>query len=208
MRYIWAFIVKEFKQLRRDRRLVAFVSVMPILLFILFGLALKLEPENVRMAYVDMDKSFFSDAIKTNIWAEGYFQLYEVDNEQEIIDEIRRGNARAGLFIGPEFSAELTENNQPSVQMYVDGTMPSLTTAMDNNKGAITDDTVTNSMYFLDPDEEAVVIAPAERRVEEEMARLFEPDQGVLFGNPALDVGMAGLPVVGLDAEPLQFRIG
>jgi ABC-2 type transport system permease protein len=160
VRHILAFVRKEFMQIRRDKRLIVFVTMMPIVLFILFGLALKLEPDNVRMAYVDMDKSFFSDSIKTNIWNEGYFQLYEVDSEEEIINEIRRGNARAGLFIAGDFSSELTENNQPSIQMYVDGTMPSLTTAMDNNKSAITDDAVTNSMYFLEPDEEAVVIAP------------------------------------------------
>ena len=175
MRHILAFVRKEFMQLRRDPRLIAFVTVMPVVLFILFGLALKLEPESVRMAYVDQDKSFFSDLIKTNILLEGYFQLYEVDSEEEIIDEIRRGNARAGLFIGGDFSVELTENNQPGVQMYVDGTMPSLTTAMDNNKGAITDDAVTNSMYFLDPDEDAVVIAPEPFFLNLDI--LFNPDK-------------------------------
>ena len=175
MRHILAFVRKEFMQLRRDPRLIAFVTVMPVVLFILFGLALKLEPESVRMAYVDQDKSFFSDLIKTNILLEGYFQLYEVDSEEEIIDEIRRGNARAGLFIGGDFSVELTENNQPDVQMYVDGTMPSLTTAMDNNKGAITDDAVTNSMYFLDPDDDAVVIAPEPFFLNLDI--LFNPDK-------------------------------
>ncbi len=51
MKLIWALVRKEFIQLRRDPRLVAFIIVMPIILTTLFGFALKLEPENVKMAY-------------------------------------------------------------------------------------------------------------------------------------------------------------
>ena len=57
---IWAIIKKELLQLRRDPRLIALILVMPLLLLILFGLALKLEPENMKMAYFDEDRSFFT----------------------------------------------------------------------------------------------------------------------------------------------------
>ena len=175
MKHILAFVRKEFLQLRRDPRLISFIIMMPVVLFILFGLALKLEPDNVRMAYVDQDHSLFSDLIKTNIWNEGYFKLYEVKDEQTIIDEIRRGRARAGLFIGRDFSAKLIENEQPWVKMYVDGTMPSLATAMDNKKSAITDEKVTNDMYFLEPDAKPVIIAPDPFILDLDI--LFNPDK-------------------------------
>ena len=175
MNHIIAFIRKEFLQLRRDPRLISFIIMMPVVLFILFGLALKLEPDNVRMAYVDQDHSLFSDLIKTNIWNEGYFKLYEVKNEQSIIEEIRRGKARAGLFISKDFSAKLIENKQPWVKMYVDGTMPSLATAMDNKKSAITDEKVTNDMYFLEPDAKPVIIAPDPFILDLDI--LFNPDK-------------------------------
>lgn len=175
MKLILAMTTKEFLQLRRDPRLIGFILFFPVLLMILFGLALKLEPENVRMAYVDQDLSLFSNLIKTNIWSEGYFRLYEVADEPAIIREIQLGHARAGLFIPADFSAELTENRQPTVQMYVDGTMPSLATAMDNNKHAITDDAVTNDMYFVDPDADNVVIPPDPFHLDVEI--LFNPDK-------------------------------
>jgi ABC-2 type transport system permease protein len=175
MKLILAMTKKEFIQLRRDPRLVGFILFFPILLMILFGLALKLEPENVRMAYVDNDQSLFSDLIKTNIWSEGYFMLYEVADETAIVRDIQLGRARAGLYIPGNFSAILIENKQPTVQMYVDGTMPSLATAMDNNKHAITDDAVTNDMYFLDPDAENVVVAADPFLLDVEV--LFNPDK-------------------------------
>jgi len=175
MKLILAMAKKEFLQLRRDPRLIGFILFFPVLLMILFGLALKLEPENVRMAYVDNDQSLFSNLIKTSIWSEGYFTLYEVDDEAAIIRDIQLGKARAGLFISSTFSAALFENSQPSVQMYVDGTMPSLATAMDNNKHSITDDSVTNDMYFLDPDADNVVIPPDPFVLDVEV--LFNPDK-------------------------------
>ncbi|HBE92865.1 MAG TPA: hypothetical protein DDW55_10175 [Gammaproteobacteria bacterium] len=175
MKLIMAMTKKEFLQLRRDPRLIGFILFFPVLLMILFGLALKLEPENVHMAYVDNDQSMFSNLIKTNIWSEGYFRLYEVDDEAAIVRDIQLGKARAGLFISKDFSAELSENNQPTVQMYVDGTMPSLATAMDNNKHAITDDAVTGDMYFIDPDADNVVIPPDPFHLDVEI--LFNPDK-------------------------------
>jgi ABC-2 type transport system permease protein len=175
MKLILAVTRKEFLQLRRDPRLIGFILFFPILLMILFGLALKLEPENVRMAYVDNDQSLFSNLIKTNIWSEGYFRLYKVDDAAAIIRDIQLGKARAGLFISGDFSADLFENRQPTVQMYVDGTMPSLATAMDNNKHAITDDAVTSDMYFVDPDAGNVIIARDPFVLDVEV--LFNPDK-------------------------------
>ena len=148
---------------------------MPIVLTTLFGTALKLEPDNVKMAYVDDDVSMFSNLIKTNIWNEGYFDLYPVETVAQIQNDIRLGRARAGLYIPDNFSAELVENNQPSVTLFIDGTMPSLATAMDNNSSAITDDVVTADMYFSDPAEPLVVIAQDPFRLE--LKTLFNPDK-------------------------------
>jgi len=175
MRHVLALMKKEFLQLRRDPRLIGFILIAPVVLLILFGMALKLEPQHVKMAYVDQDQSMFSDLIKTNIWSEGYFELYEVADEAAIKRDIRDGKARAGLFIAKSFSDDLVENRQPTVQMYVDGTMPSLATAMDNNKTAITDDNVTSDMYFSDADSPNTIIAPAPFLLDVEV--LFNPDK-------------------------------
>ncbi len=175
MKLILALIRKEFIQLRRDPRLVGFIIVMPIILTTLFGFALKLEPDNVKMAYLDNDPSVFSNLIKTNIWNEGYFNLYEVSDVADIKNEIRLGRARAGLYIPENFSAELIENKQPSVTLFIDGTMPSLATAMNNNSSAITDEAVTTDMYFSDPDDPAIVIAQDPFNLD--ITTLFNPDK-------------------------------
>ncbi len=59
-----------------------------------------------------------------------------------------------------------------------------------------------------DRGDEAVVVAAPDRRVEEEMARLLEAGERLQIAHPALDVRMAGLPEVDLDAIGDQRRIG
>ena len=55
---------------------------------------------------------------------------------------------------------------------------------------------------------EPVVVAAAERLVEEEVAGLLEAGERADLVDAALHVGMAGLPVVGLGAVLHQHRIG
>ena len=172
---ISAIIKKELLQLRRDPRLIALIVVMPLVLLILFGVALKLEPANVKMAYLDEDKSIFTNLIKTNLWSDGYFELYGVESKEQIIEEIRAGRAKAGMYIGGDFSALLTENKQPHILFYTDGTMPSLTTAMKYNSASITDEEVTNNMYFSEADAPNVVIAQEPFIMDTEV--LFNPDE-------------------------------
>ncbi len=51
-------------------------------------------------------------------------------------------------------------------------------------------------------------IAAADRRVEEEVARFLKPRQRAKLANAALDVGVTGLPIVGVRAEFLQHGVG
>lgn len=156
---ITAIIKKELLQLRRDPRLIILIAVMPLVLLILFGVALKLEPKNVKMAYYDASPSLFTNQIKTSLWSDGYFDLYKVGSKTEIVEEVRAGRAKAGMYIDKNFTGLLTENKQPHITFFVDGTMPSLTTAMKYHSNSATDDGVTNGMYFSDEDAENVVVA-------------------------------------------------
>lgn len=170
-----AIIKKELLQLRRDPRLIGLIVVMPLVMLILFGVALKLEPKNVKMAYVDNDQSVFTNLIKTGLWSDGYFDLYAVETQQDIVEEIRAGRAKAGLLIDKDFTSLLVENEQPHITFYVDGTMPSLTTAMKYQSGSATDKSVTGDMYFSSPDSENVVIAEDPFIMDTEI--LFNPDE-------------------------------
>src|ERR1700741_3241084 len=50
---IWSLFVKEFHQIRRNRRLVILLIIPPTLNIVLFGLALNPTFENLRLGVVD-----------------------------------------------------------------------------------------------------------------------------------------------------------
>src|SRR5450755_1325154 len=66
-------IIKEFRQIRRDRRVLAILTLFPMLLMLLNGYALNSDVQHVRMAVCDQEKSQesrdFTDAFVTS----GYF---------------------------------------------------------------------------------------------------------------------------------------
>src|SRR5213079_862525 len=54
---LWSLFVKEFHQIRRNRRLVVLLIIPPTLNIILFGLALNPTFENLRLGVVDYSRS-------------------------------------------------------------------------------------------------------------------------------------------------------
>src|SRR5437764_12581948 len=50
---VWSLFVKEFHQIRRNRRLVILLIIPPTLNLILFGFALNPDFENLRLGVVD-----------------------------------------------------------------------------------------------------------------------------------------------------------
>ena len=49
---MWAMIVKEFRQLKRDRRTLAMLVALPVLLLVVFGYAARFEVSNVAVDVV------------------------------------------------------------------------------------------------------------------------------------------------------------
>jgi ABC-2 type transport system permease protein len=189
----WPVFRKELIEIRRDPRLVAFILVFPIFLLILFGFALRLQLENVRLAVFDEDHQLPSLLVKDRFHQEGYFVPVEVESLEEMRRWIDLGLARAGLHIPADFSAELVENAQPTLTMYVDGTMPTLAIAIDGESGTLQQGDFRSTLYFSDPDEPEVVFAEDPFRLE--VVTLYNPDLiDVWFFLPAI-IGMLVLQV-------------
>src|SRR5881394_1189534 len=54
---LWSLFVKEFHQIRRNRRLVILLIIPPTLNIVLFGLALNPTFENLRLGIVDYSRT-------------------------------------------------------------------------------------------------------------------------------------------------------
>ncbi len=115
-------IVKEFRQIKRDRKVLAILTLVPAMLLLLNGYALNFDVKDIKLAVYDAEKSSQSREFVNSFITAGYFEFTEYVSDyslcQELIDE---GKVKLILVIPTNFSHELLQGRQTSIQLLVDG---------------------------------------------------------------------------------------
>lgn len=75
MRTIKFLLQKEFKQIFRNKAILALIMVMPIIQLIVLPLAADYEVKNINLSVVDHDHSPYSRQLISTVTASGYFRL-------------------------------------------------------------------------------------------------------------------------------------
>ena len=75
MRTVLFLLQKEFRQIFRNKSIIAIIMVMPVIQLIIMPLAADYEVKNVNLAVVDHDHSAYSRQLISKITASGYFRL-------------------------------------------------------------------------------------------------------------------------------------
>ena len=115
-------IVKEFRQLRRDRRMLPIVLVAPVLQLLLLGFAANLDPQDVPVIVCDLDRSPQSRDLRAEFFSSGYFlDAGTVEGLADIGEEMEQRRAAAVLVIPRGFGADLLAGRSPPVPWFADG---------------------------------------------------------------------------------------
>jgi len=129
MYVLWRVIVKEFLQLRQDRRMIPVIFVAPVVQIVAFGFAVNTDVNNVPTVLVDQDRSAASRDLVSRFVNSGYFELVGVEEQASAVEPwLVRGDAQLALVIGAGFGAALASDETPRVQVIVDGSDSSATT--------------------------------------------------------------------------------
>ncbi|HXI22610.1 MAG TPA: ABC transporter permease [Pyrinomonadaceae bacterium] len=118
---VWSLFIKEFHQIRRNRRLVILLIIPPTLNIILFGIALNPTFENLRLGIVDYSRSAESrDLISAFnegrvFKTEGYYA-----SSDDLGEAISRGELDAGLVLPNDFAEKRARHETVDVQLLVD----------------------------------------------------------------------------------------
>jgi ABC-2 type transport system permease protein len=115
-------ITKEFIQIRRDRRLLPILLIMPVLQLIILGYAVSSDIKNLATAVCDLDRTAASRAFTDRFSTSGYFDTrYRLDDERQIKGLMDAGRVRVGIVIPPRFAAKLARQETATVQLLLDG---------------------------------------------------------------------------------------
>jgi len=121
MRIMIFILRKEFRQIFRDKTILAMMFVMPIVQLIIMPLAANFEVKNVNVVYVDHDHSSYSQKLLHKIASSGYFKLAgNPDSYKKGLKMIEEGNADLVLEIPPGFERSLVREGSQKVNLSVD----------------------------------------------------------------------------------------
>ena len=115
---------KEFLQLRRDRRSLPMIVVMPIIQLLIFGYAANMDLRDVRLALVDNARTPLARAIGRALNASGTFSVFTASDRHAIQTSMLEGDARVGLLIPVDFDRNLLSGRASGLEVYADGSEP------------------------------------------------------------------------------------
>lgn len=125
---IFAVMVKEFKQLSRDRLTYAMILAMPIIQLLLFGYAINSEPRHLPTAMLVQEDTVFARSVAAALDNSSYFDLVaQARTPAELDDMIRRGDVQFAITIPGDFTRRIARGDEAQMLVEVDAADPSAT---------------------------------------------------------------------------------
>jgi ABC-2 type transport system permease protein len=123
MYVLFRIIVKEFLQLRQDRRMLPMLFLAPVVQIIVFGFAVNTDVTNVPLLLVDHDRTAASRELLRRFVGSGYFELVGIEEDDRRIDDwLVTGRAQLALVIAGGYGNEFESAETPEVALIADGT--------------------------------------------------------------------------------------
>lgn len=116
-------IIKEFLQLRQDRKIIPALIVGPLAQLLALGYAANLDVTHVPLLLVDRDRTVASRALTERFDASGYFEIKgSVPTAEEAEPWLVEGLAQVVLVIPEGYGNDLAASRPPRLQVLADGT--------------------------------------------------------------------------------------
>jgi ABC-2 type transport system permease protein len=122
---IFAVMVKEMIQMRRDRLTFAMIIGIPIIQLVLFGYAINTDPKRLPTAVIVADHGPLSRAIITAMQTSDYFDFGESrPTEAEAREMLARGDVSFIVTIPADFERKFVRGERPQLLIEADATDP------------------------------------------------------------------------------------
>jgi ABC-2 type transport system permease protein len=138
-RRMWAMVIKEFVQMRRDRMTFATMIFVPILQLTLFGYAINTDPKQLPTAVLVRDEGPLTRAVLVAMKNTDYFKFTKQVHDADELDRlIRSGKVQFAVEIPASFERDVRRGDRPGVLVIADATDPVATgTAVSSLQGLI-----------------------------------------------------------------------
>lgn len=137
---LWAIVLKEFIQMKRDRVTFGMMVGIPLMQLMLFGFAINSDPKHLPTAIRAADQGPFARTLVAALRTSVYFTLtHEAATEAEAHRLLQLGEVQFVINIPEDFSRRLLRGERPTLLIEADATDPSATGPALNAVRAIAD---------------------------------------------------------------------
>lgn len=122
LRRLFSIVLKELRQLRRDRLTFAMIVGIPTMQLLLFGFAINLDIRHLDAAVLDQANTARSRELVAELAASQVITLrHALSAPQQLDDLMREGHVGVVIVIPADFESRLERGDRPAVQLVVDG---------------------------------------------------------------------------------------
>lgn len=122
LRRLSAIVLKELRQLRRDKLTFAMIAGIPLLQLVLFGYAINMDVRGIVAAVLDQANTAQSREAVAEIASSQVLDIqYHLHDPQQLDSLLRQGKISAALVVPHDFEARLQRHDRPPLQLVVDG---------------------------------------------------------------------------------------
>lgn len=133
-----AIIQKEFIHIFRDVRSLLVILALPILMLLLYGNMISLDPSAMSIGFVDLDHSQSSRQLVEQFKGSGFFKIHGVSDTPGNIESMLQSRAvKAVVVIPADFEKRLKRDPSIPVQLVADASDSNTASLITNYVGAI-----------------------------------------------------------------------
>ena len=129
---------KELIQALRDPRMRVLLFLPPMIQLVVFGFAVNLDVDHVRIAWMDMDSTPMSRDLRDRFSGSGRFDIVALPkSEAEVQHVLDAAEAQAVVRVLPNFERDVRRGRPTAVQILVDGTNSNTASLVANYSASI-----------------------------------------------------------------------
>jgi ABC-2 type transport system permease protein len=125
---LWAVVLKEFIQMKRDRVTFGMMIGIPLMQLMMFGFAINSDPRHLPTAVHLADTGPFARTLVQALRTSDYFQVvHEAESEAETQRLLQLGEVQFVVNIPVDFTRRLLRGERPTVLIEADASDPAAT---------------------------------------------------------------------------------
>jgi ABC-2 type transport system permease protein len=124
---IFAILLKEVRQLRRDRLTFGMVVGLPVMQMLLFGYAINTDVRDLKTAIADQSNTHLSRQFVAELAQTQVVNIVaSVESAQQLETLLRDGSISIGVHIPHDFDRRIVDRTRTASHLLVDGSDPTI----------------------------------------------------------------------------------